>query len=193
MPAVTTANTGDILYLVRDGITDHHITFANLIKGAALSSHTHAIADVTGLQGQLDTLTSGPTTTSTSITALQSQMAGKAATSHTHTMGQVSGLDTALADKAAANHTHTTAHVTGLDTALAGKAPTTHTHATAQIEGLDAALAARALSVHSHTTTQITDFSEAVDDRVSSLLSFPLGSALAQTYDDAANSLNLPG
>jgi hypothetical protein len=191
LDAVTTANSGDILYLVRDGVTDHHITFANLIKASATATHTHVIADVTGLQGQLDTLATNVGAAGTNITTLQGQMAGKAATSHTHTMGQVTGLDTALADKAATNHTHSTAQVTGLDTALAGKAPTTHSHATSQITGLDAALAARALSVHSHTAGQITDFAESVDDRVDSLITLVPGSALVKVYDDTANTLNL--
>ena len=187
---VTSGSDADIFYMVRDN-TDHRITYANLLKAVAAISHSHTIANVTGLQDQLTTLTTSTGTATTNIASLQSQMAGKAATSHTHTIGQVSGLDSALADKAAAVHTHTMAQVQGLDTALSGKAPTSHEHTTAQIQGLDAALAARALSVHSHSAGQITDFAESVDDRVAVLLNTPVGSGIVKNYDDPANLLNL--
>lgn len=50
-------------------------------------AHTHAIADVTGLQTTLD---------------------GKSAVGHTHAIADVTGLQTALDGKAAADHTHPT-------------------------------------------------------------------------------------
>ena len=53
-----------------------------LNSGKAASSHTHVIADVTGLQTALD---------------------GKAATSHTHAIADTTGLQTALDGKQAAN------------------------------------------------------------------------------------------
>lgn len=57
------------------GITD---TLNAAIGQKADKAHTHAVADVTGLQAALD---------------------GKAASSHTHTTSQVTGLDTALGAK----------------------------------------------------------------------------------------------
>ena len=73
------------------------------------SAHTHAVADVTGLQSALD----------------GKQPAGSyAPTSHVHTIANVTGLQAALDGKqpagsyAAASHTHTIADVTGLQTAL---------------------------------------------------------------------------
>jgi len=65
------------------------------------SSHTHVIADTTGLQSALD---------------------GKAPTSHTHVIGDVTGLQTALDGKASTSHTHAQSDVTGLTSALAAKA-----------------------------------------------------------------------
>lgn len=56
-------------------ITD---TLNAAIGQKADKAHTHAVADVTGLQAALD---------------------GKAASSHTHTTSQVTGLDTALGAK----------------------------------------------------------------------------------------------
>ena len=66
----------------------------------APTSHTHSIANVTGLQTALD---------------------GKAPTSHTHAISDVTNLQTTLDSKAATSHTHTIANVTGLQTALDGK------------------------------------------------------------------------
>lgn len=72
----------------------------------ANATHSHIIADVTGLQTALD---------------------GKASSTHTHIIGDVTGLQAALDGKqaagsyAAASHTHIIADVTGLQTALDGK------------------------------------------------------------------------
>jgi hypothetical protein len=53
---------------------------------------------------------------------LASALAGKAATSHTHIIGDVTGLQTALDGKAATSHTQVISTVTGLQTALDVKA-----------------------------------------------------------------------
>ena len=70
----------------------------NVPSTFAPSAHSHAIADVTGLQTALD---------------------GKAATSHGHAISDVSGLQTALDGKAAVSHTHDTGDVTTGTFALA--------------------------------------------------------------------------
>lgn len=64
----------------------------------AAATHTHVIADTTGLQAALD---------------------GKAALAHTHPIADVTGLQTALDGKAALVHTHAIADVTGLAARLA--------------------------------------------------------------------------
>jgi hypothetical protein len=56
------------------------------------------IADINGLQAALNT--------KATTVALSSGLAGKANTSHTHTVANVSGLQTALDGKAATSHTH---------------------------------------------------------------------------------------
>lgn len=73
----------------------------NALSTKADKVHTHALADVTGLQAALN---------------------GKANTSHTHTTAQVTGLQSALDGKADKGHMHATSEVAGLDSALAGKA-----------------------------------------------------------------------
>ena len=83
--------------------------------GKADKVHTHAIADVTDLQGALD---------------------GKAASTHAHAIADVTGLQGALDGKAASTHAHAIADVTGLQNALNGKAASAHTHAIADVTGL---------------------------------------------------------
>ena len=79
---------------------------SNFSTWAAAASHTHTIANITGLQTALD----------------GKQVAGSyAAASHTHTIANVTGLQTALDGKAASSHTHAISDVTGLQTALDGK------------------------------------------------------------------------
>lgn len=72
------------------------------------AGHTHPISDIINLQSTL--------------TSLQTQIDGKAALSHTHTIGNVTGLQTALDGKAALSHSHVIADTTGLQTALDAKA-----------------------------------------------------------------------
>lgn len=64
---------------------DFAATVINGLAGKAALVHEHSVADVTGLQGQLD---------------------GKAAAAHTHAITDVTGLQVALDGKAAAAHTH---------------------------------------------------------------------------------------
>jgi hypothetical protein len=87
--------------------------------GASAVGHTHSIANVTGLQTELD---------------------GKAATSHTHSIANVTGLQTALDAKAPSSHTHTISNITGLQAALDAKAGTEHTHTSADITDFETAV-----------------------------------------------------
>lgn len=79
--------------------------------GSTPGAHTHAIADVTGLQTALN---------------------GKAPTSHTHSIANVTGLQAALDGKAPTSHTHTIANVTGLQAALDAKQATISAGTTSQ-------------------------------------------------------------
>jgi hypothetical protein len=75
----------------------------NDVNAKAPLSHTHAIANVTGLQTALD---------------------GKASVTHTHTIANVTGLQDAIdnleSGKADATHSHNIADVSGLQTSLTG-------------------------------------------------------------------------
>ena len=85
--------------------------------------------------------------TADALANLQTQIEGKASTSHTHTTTQVTGLDdkigeleTSIAGKANTSHTHTSANITDLSDLLDGKANATHTHAIDDVTGLQALL-----------------------------------------------------
>ncbi|NKG21121.1 hypothetical protein [Paeniglutamicibacter terrestris] len=137
-------------------------------------AHSHAIANVTGLQAAIDAKqATGDYATNTALTA---GLATKAGTTHSHATSDVTGLDTALSGKAATSHTHTIANVTGLQGALdakqasgdfatntaltsglATKAATSHAHATSDVTGLDTALSGKAATSHTHTASQVSD------------------------------------
>ena len=67
------------------------------LAGKANKAHTHAVADVTGLQTALDG--KQPKGSYVTTTALTDGLAGKANTAHTHTIANVTGLQDALNGK----------------------------------------------------------------------------------------------
>lgn len=67
------------------------------LAGKANKAHTHAVADVTGLQTALDG--KQPKGDYATTTALTDGLAGKANTAHTHTIANVTGLQDALNGK----------------------------------------------------------------------------------------------
>ena len=98
--------------------------------------HTHAIADVVGLQDALD---------------------GKSSTGHTHSIANVTDLQTALDGKASTTHSHSISDVTNLQTSLDGKASTTHSHAISDVTNLQTSLDGKAATSHTHSLSAITD------------------------------------
>lgn len=93
-------------------------------------AHTHAQADVTGLD-----------------TAL----AGKSDTGHAHTYAEITEKPATFTPEA---HTHAQADVTGLDTALAGKSDTGHAHTYAEITEKPETFTP---SAHDHTWAEVTE------------------------------------
>lgn len=103
-------------------------------------THTHDIDDVSSLQPALNVKAA-----QTDLDALETVVAGKANTSHTHSIGNVTNLQTTLDGKAASSHTHTVANISDLtataaelnymdgvtsnvQTQLDGKATSGHAH-----------------------------------------------------------------
>lgn len=111
------------------------------------SSHSHVIADVTGLSVALD---------------------GKAAASHVHVVGDVTGLQAAIDGKAAATHTHAISAVTGLQAAIDGKANLSHTHAVSDVTGLQSSLDGKAAASHQHQIADVTGLQAVLDGKQAS-------------------------
>lgn len=117
------------------------VTLSTLYAGA---SHSHAIADVTGLQTALD---------------------GKAASTHDHTISQVTNLQTTLDGKANTNHSHIINDTTGLQTALNGKSDVGHTHLAVDISDLASELSGKSDVGHGHAISDVTGLQTALDDK----------------------------
>lgn len=98
-------------------VDTHYNKTQSDLRYSALS-HTHIIANVTGLQAELD---------------------GKAALSHTHVIANVTGLQAALDAKAALVHTHIIADITGLQSALDAKEALANKNIANGYAGLDGA------------------------------------------------------
>jgi oxalate decarboxylase/phosphoglucose isomerase-like protein (cupin superfamily) len=149
----------DVVLSVNGDTGAVNITPANI--GAATTSHTHAIADTTGLQTALD---------------------GKAASSHTHTIANVTDLQTTLDGKQASSANLTTAAAQGTASvrAIAGDgtaltaAASDHSHTgltvqvagTASVRALGTAATEAAAGNHTHTLASITDAGTAASKTV---------------------------
>lgn len=129
--------------------------------GALASKDSISYSEITGAPPEQDL--SGLATKN----ELQTGLAGKANTSHTHATAQITGLDTALAGKSPTGHTHTIANVANLQTALDAKATTTDLdnlkeEVYTKIQSTNVALGNKAPLNHTHTVSQITDMPKVV-------------------------------
>lgn len=138
------------------------VTLAATDVGASPTGHTHATADVTGLDAALT---------------------GKAPTSHTHAWADVTGkpstfpptVGTTATTAKAGDYQPTWAQVSGKPTTFA---PAAHDHETADVTGLDAALSSKAATSHTHTIANVTGLQDALDGKQASG-SYATASALA--------------
>lgn len=183
----------------------------------ANATHTHEIANVNGLQDALDakltaatlpiattektgvvkasaeisvgvdgTMTVGSIAQS-KVTDLETTLAGKAATEHTHKAADITDLNSAVVAEAGKttnalsvtfnggtqaenNVTFDGSSTQTLDITLAkiGAAAAEHTHETADVTGLDTVLAGKADSVHTHEMASVTGLSDALDAKADS-------------------------
>ena len=193
----TTEGTNMFTY---DGSTAKSINITPAGIGASASSHTHTIANVTGLQSALD---------------------GKAASSHTHTKDQVglgnvdntadSAKNVAMATKLQTYKNDSTTETYGAQYPLFAQWDSTGkiinmvcTGYTVRVQSAATADSANAVawgnvsgkpstftpSAHTHTKSQITDFPSSLKNPTS--LSIQLNGGTATTYDGStAKSINI--
>ena len=121
---VVGALQNDLAQLIQDvaDIGSQPITWAAVANKPACftpCAHTHAIAEVTGLDLAISNLNVIILGNTNEIIAIQSALA-----SHTHVIGNITGLQAALDARALTTHTHVIANVTGLQAALNDKQAT---------------------------------------------------------------------
>ena len=128
--------SGDMMKATYDSNGNGIVDNAEKLEGHAASyfaqaTHSHAIADVNGLQAALnatgDMKKSVYDADGDGVVDNAKKLDGKtaaqfAAAQHSHDISQVSGLSSALTGKADAAHSHEIADVNGLQAALDGKA-----------------------------------------------------------------------
>lgn len=111
------------------------------LAGKANASHTHTIANVTGLQTALDAKANNADLSSLEVgvtevlQAVNTALEGKANASHTHTSADVTDLNVTISNALKPYATTNT-----VNTELAKKANESHTHTVSDVEGLQVAL-----------------------------------------------------
>ena len=166
--AALSAKQGKIL---SDLIADKTVTWDTLQNKPSTftpSAHSHAIANVTGLQGQLDSKASSAHTHSiANISNLQAQLDSKASSSHSHPISAVTNLTTELNKKSNTGHTHDDRYYTEteINSLLSGKTNNGHTHTIANVTGLQGQLDGKSNNGHTHDDRYYTE------SEVNSLLS----------------------
>lgn len=108
------------------------ITDANIHASAAIAKSKLAPLGVVDAD-----ISVGAAIAQSKVSGLQTDLANKANTSHTHAMSDVTNLQTALDSKAASSHAHQVSDITGLQVTLDNKAATSHTHNAAGIIDLE--------------------------------------------------------
>ena len=137
------SGSGDMMKATYDSNGNGIVDNAEKLEGHAASyfaqaTHSHAIANVNGLQEELNGKGAGDMKKSVydadgdGVVDNAKKLDGKtlaqfAPAQHSHDMSQVSGLSSALTGKADASHRHEIADVNGLQSALDGKINTTYT------------------------------------------------------------------
>lgn len=110
--------------------------------------------------------------------ALTSGLAGKANTSHTHTIANITNLQTTLDGKAATSHNHTSANVTALTGYTEGSSTTTLTATMSlntALASLQNQIQGKAASNHTHTIAQVSGLQAELDSKLESVSLADLG------------------
>lgn len=128
------------------------------------TKHLHVLSGTEGTSTKLANISDIPASVDISGKAdtsyVDTELAKKANTRHTHTVADVSGLQSVLDGKANSSHTHIIANVTGLQNALDGKqAKGSYATTTALADGL----AGKANKMHTHAIADVTGLQTALN------------------------------
>ena len=138
-------------------------------KNVSVEGHTHEKADVQGLDSDIQNL--------------QSQINGKAYSSHTHSISNITNLQTTLNGKASTSHNHAISDVTNLQTTLNGKSNTGHTHTTSNITGLTD----RLNGIANANITKTTGSFSTLNTTINGMTNQNVGTALQGVYQNSIN------
>lgn len=149
-------------------------------------THTHDMVQVTGLEDELS--------------SMQSAIANKANSSHTHSISNITNLQSTLNGKASASHKHEIADVTNLQTTLNGKAASSHNHSASNItsgtlpvtRGGTGVTANPSMLVDLNRTTAASVFASAPRPGVIGTLPVARGGTGVTSISSLKSSLGLP-
>lgn len=168
LPAATSSSDGHMTSAHVLQLDDHEarIETAELdIANRALLVHNHTIADVTGLQSELDNKSDITHNHDTQYAPLVHTHGQYAQVAHNHTIIDVTGLTTALNNKADVVHLHAIADVTNLQASLDGKADLVHTHQISDVDDLALQLAGKSNVGHGHAIADVTNLQVELNTR----------------------------
>lgn len=139
---------------VSNAYTDTKV--ANLIDAAPTTLNT-----LNEIAAALNDDANYAATVTTAIASKQDRVSGVSDTEIGYLDGLSSGIQSQLNGKASSTHSHVTADITGLQTSLDAKAATVHTHAIADVTGLQTALDSVVRSSSTITTNYTLQASDA--------------------------------
>lgn len=169
--------------------------------GNLVDSAPSALNTLNELAAALGDDASYAATITTSLSNKQDKVSGVSDTEIGYLDGVTSAIQTQIDGKSASSHTHSIANVTGLQTAIDGKASSTHTHSISDVTGLQTALDAvsrTSSTITSNYTVQTSDMGKVLKVDSASAVTITIPSVLTanqsfDVYQKGAGAVTLAG